>query len=114
MQTFRELNEGANLAHLDVTEANIMLTPNTKKEWYTLKLFDFGLSQPFMPGEKGHARPYCDGSCLPCLNNGSSSNFDQQALVAHCQQLSAAKHWQASDHCQCMQARAATELNFLV
>ncbi|KAL3159450.1 hypothetical protein ABBQ38_009876 [Trebouxia sp. C0009 RCD-2024] len=54
MQTLHGLHECANLAHFDVTEGNISLTPNTNNKWYTLGLFDFGLSQPLVPGKGGN------------------------------------------------------------
>lgn len=61
MQTLHGLHECANLAHFDVTEGNISLTPNTNNKWYTLGLFDFGLSQPLVPGEEAHALRFSDG-----------------------------------------------------
>ncbi|KAL3159455.1 serine/threonine-protein kinase gin4 [Trebouxia sp. C0009 RCD-2024] len=74
MQTLRDLHERANLAHLDITESKIMLTPNTRNKWYTLGLFDFGLSQPFVPG-KGRNRA--------CLAGVTLLAASPEVLLAH-------------------------------
>ena len=37
------------MAHMDISPANIMVTPNLGSEWDRLRVLDMGLAQSFLP-----------------------------------------------------------------
>lgn len=50
MQTLSMLNQTANIAHLDISENNIMLSDTATNKWDQLCLLDFGLAQTCLIG----------------------------------------------------------------
>ena len=67
MQTLSQLHERAGVAHLDISTANLRLTPEAPNTWEKLRLLDFGYAQTFQAGVPSHAHSLkgCMQQCLP-------------------------------------------------
>ena len=50
MQTLEGLHERAELAHLDVTAANVMVSNMIENDWHEVRMLDFGFSVKCTPG----------------------------------------------------------------